>query len=52
MDLSGKVLLERKLIPSGSAFTEKLDLSDQPAGLYLLQVQSGSASRVLKVLKE
>jgi len=41
MDMMGK-MVRNIALPEGSVFTQPLDLSDQPAGVYYLRLRSGN----------
>lgn len=49
IDLTGKIL--RKFTSNGSA-TQEFDISDLPAGIYLLEVNTRNQKEYVKVLKE
>lgn len=51
-DLSGRTIQRHSLLSSGASFRHSFDLTDQPPGLYLLQVAAGGQTQVLKVLVE
>lgn len=50
VDLSGKVIHEEEVRTFDGKYTREFDLSEKPAGIYLLQVVQGSSRLVRKIM--
>ena len=50
VDLSGKVIHEEEVRAFDGKYTREFDLSEKPAGIYLLQVVQGSSRLVRKIM--
>ena len=50
-DLRGMLFQSRQLAPQGTSLNEKVSLADYPEGVYLLNVQTATERRVIKVMR-
>jgi len=51
-NMTGKVLFSSELMMNSSSYSNTIDLSALPNGIYYLSVQAGNSTKTLKVIKQ
>lgn len=51
IDITGRLLSDKVLIPTNSSHRESIDMSQNQKGIYLLQIRTSTGTKTLRVIK-